>query len=93
MTDKKMNVPSKASDLSDEEIDIAQWRVDVTKPGRWKIEEIYAEYWEDQPNKKLFGKRFKAAVKGGRIKGVSALKHDNGEAVLSGDHHQLYEKI
>ena len=92
MTDKKFDAPASPNDITSEEIEIAQWRVDVTAPGRWKIDEIYAEYWEGQDDKKNFGKKFKAAVEAEIIKGIYALKHDDGAALLSSDHQQLYEK-
>lgn len=93
MASKKHYGSVSADDLTDKEIEIAQWRVDVTESGRWKIDEIYGEFWAGQDQKQLFGKKFKAAVEGGRIKRITALKHANGDARLSSDHQQLYDTI
>lgn len=93
MSDEQFNVPGKPSDLTEEEIEIAQWRVDVTKTGTWKINDIYAEFWSAQDKKKDFGKNFKAAVEGGRIKRISSLKHDDGADLLSSDRQQLYATV
>ena len=56
--------PAKAGDLTAEEIEIAQWRIDVTEKGPKKIEEIYAKYWEAQPTKKYFAKKNQSCRRG-----------------------------
>ena len=93
MADEAFSSAANPGDLTDKEVEIAQWRVDVTDSGRWKIDEIYAEYWKDQENKKIFGKKFKAAVEGGRLKRIKALKHADGADLLSSDRQQLYDTM
>ena len=83
--------PAKAGDLTAKEIEIAQWRIDVTKKWPKKIEEIYAECWETQPTKKHFAKKFKAAVEGGRLKNIFVIKHSDGEDFLSSDRQIQYD--
>ena len=93
MNEKQFNVAANASDLTAEEIEIAQWRVDITNTGTWKIDEIYGETWSGQDKKQDFGKKFKAAVEGGRLSRISVLKHDNGLDMLSSDRQQLYATV
>lgn len=83
--------PAKAGDLTAEEIEIAQWRIDVTEKGPKKIEEIYAKYWEAQPTKKYFAKKFKAAVEGDRLKNIVVIKHSDDEDFLSTDRQIQYD--
>ena len=71
--------PALPGDMTGEELEVAQWRVDMTAPGRWKIDEIYGEYWADQAQKKYFGKVFKKAVQSSRLKEIVLALEDGKE--------------
>ncbi|WBH15283.1 hypothetical protein [Sphingomonas radiodurans] len=82
--------PGSSSVLTDEQVEIAQWRVQVTEDGDWKINDIYGEYWEEQENKKVFAKHFKAAVDDGRVSGLKVIRHPDGSDKLSSDRQTVY---
>ena len=81
--------PADEGEMTTEELEIAQWRIDVTDAGLKKIDEIYGEYWSDQTDKKRFGKIFKKAVTTGRLKRVE-LFVENGREVLASDRQLQY---
>lgn len=76
--------------MTKEEQEIAQWRINVTEPGEWKIDEIYGpENWAEQPDKKTFGGVFKKAVVNRDLKNIR-LKIEDGNEILSSDSQLLY---
>lgn len=81
---------SSSRKMTEQELEIAQWRIDVTAPGEWKIDEIYGqEIWIEQPDKKVFGGVFKKAVVDKHLKHIR-LKTVDGCEILSSDGQLLY---
>lgn len=90
MRGKLYTAHSKSRPMTEEELEIAQWRIDDTKSGEWKIEEIYSpKYWKDQPYKHAFGGVFKKAVTDRKLKNIR-LKIEEGYEILSSDRQSLY---
>lgn len=88
---KKLHNPySSSRKMTEDEIEIAQWRIAVTNRGEYKIEEIYSqEIWAEQADQKKFGGVFKKAVLSGELKDIT-LKMDGGYDILSSDGQLLY---
>ena len=89
MSDEEFDRPGSSSDMTGEELEIAQWRIDVCEPGYKKIDEIYGEYWVPGRANQQFGKTFKAAVRENLLKGISIHAID-GKEVLASDRQLLY---
>jgi len=90
--EKDYDRPAKSSELTPEELEIAQWRIDICPSGLWKIDEIYGEYWSGQEDGKHFGKIFKSAVVDGLLKNISVHMID-GREILASDRQILYRIV
>lgn len=89
MLGKPHKPTSSARAMTEEELEIAQWRIEQTDPGEWKIDEIYGDVWADLSDGKAFGGVFKKAVMKRELQNIK-LKIENGHEILASDRQLLY---
>lgn len=70
--------------LTEDEIEVAQFRINDCAVGNFELAQIYGEFWDAIPNPTHFGKRFKQSVRKGELRGISL-------GVRTSDNHQTYD--
>ncbi|WP_380783482.1 DUF1413 domain-containing protein [Sphingomonas sp. R86520] len=73
-------------ELDDSELELAQNLINDCAAGQYEVEDIYREFWEAIPHRTTFGRRFKKAVIGGKLRGIRWMHR-------SSENHQVYELL